>query len=164
MWPTRQPNATDRMKEMVGLEVEEQNLLDEIDDFATCSKTTRLYGFLTTVSLGTFLSVMSTFFIINPRIFSVLYTAGNIVALSSTAFLVGPMSQLRNMFSPHRAAATIVYILLMGTTLYSALVLHKTGLTLISVSFQSLALAWYCLSYIPYGRRIVKTLCGLMFS
>jgi len=154
------------MKSMVGLEVEEQGLLDDVysefDDFVTCSKTTRLYGFLISISLGTFLSVMSTFFIVNPRLFAVFYTAGNILALSSTAFLVGPMQQMRNMFSPQRAAATIIYLVLMGTTLYSALVLKKTGLTLISVTVQSVALGWYCLSYIPYGRKIVKSLCSLI--
>ena len=44
----------------------------------------------------------------------------------STAFLVGPMAQLRNMFSPHRAIATIVYILLMVRPL-SVTILDRVG-------------------------------------
>ena len=49
--------------------------------------------------------------------FAVLYTIGNIIALFSTAFLFGPMRQVKNMFHSKRALATVIYLVTLGGTL-----------------------------------------------
>merc|ERR1719470_831072 len=46
----------------------------------------------------------------NLKLFAVLYTIGNMMAIGSTLFLMGPMKQLSNMFAKTRAVATIVML------------------------------------------------------
>ncbi|KAI3915930.1 hypothetical protein MKW98_004371 [Papaver atlanticum] len=48
--------------------------------------------------------------IVRPIKFAVLFTFGNILAVGSTAFLIGPAQQLRMMFDPVRVCATTIYI------------------------------------------------------
>jgi hypothetical protein len=50
-------------------------------------------------------------FCVFQTIFAVLYSIGNVVALSSTLFLMGPVNQLKRMFAPTRLIATIVMLL-----------------------------------------------------
>ena len=112
-------------------------------------------------ALCTFLSVMFIPMIaIAPAKFAVLFTLGNLLALGSTFFLLGPCRQLRNMMKPHRLIASIVYVAAMIFTLVAALKLHSWPLTLVSIIVQMCALFWYCLSYIPFGRRIIGSCCG----
>ncbi|KAG8506020.1 Vesicle transport protein SFT2A [Galemys pyrenaicus] len=42
--------------------------------------------------------------------FAVLYTLGNLAALASTCFLMGPVKQLKKMFEPTRLLATVVML------------------------------------------------------
>lgn len=60
------------------------------------------------------------FTITKPVTFAILYTIGNIVSLSSTAFLVGPVKQCKNMFAEKRAIATVVFLTAMIATLVVA--------------------------------------------
>ena len=104
-----------------------------------------------------------------PTKFAVSYTLGNIIALASTFFLVGPVYQLKRMTSPTRWITALVYVCAMGATLFCALGLHRVApnlnegvegaLTLACIIVQFLAMFWYCLSYIPYGRRMFKACC-----
>ena len=49
-------------------------------------------------------------------------------------------------------------------TLVSACYLKNFGLTLIFLVIQCMALAWYCLSYIPGGRALIKSCLGTCFG
>jgi len=49
------------------------------------------------------------------------FTLGSLASLASTMFLVGPMKQLKNIFTKQRMAATLTYVLSMILTLYTAL-------------------------------------------
>jgi hypothetical protein len=40
----------------------------------------------------------------NLKLFAVLYTIGNLMALGSTLFLMGPMKQISNMFAKTRVS------------------------------------------------------------
>lgn len=114
-----------------------------------------------------------------PKIrgFVILFSLGNIIALCryhpimlscslstpsycSTMFLVGPMNQFRRMFDKIRIVATIVYLSLIGLTLFFAFKKRMT-LALICSILQLLALLWYGLSYIPYARTLVKKCLGI---
>ncbi len=66
----------------------------------------------------------SLFAIMKPVTFAILYTIGNIISLSSTAFLVGPVKQLKNMFAQKRIIATIVFLSAMILTLVVAIVVR----------------------------------------
>lgn len=109
------------------------------------------------------------------RGFVILYSLGNIVALCryhiskgefslchacSTMFLVGPMNQFKRMFDKVRIVAAIVYLSLIGLTLFFAF-RKRTTLALVCSIFQMLALLWYGLSYIPYARTLVKKCLGI---
>ena len=100
---------------------------------------------------------------------------------------MGPWKQIKNMFKGHRLAATVVYLCSIGFTLYAALKLNNLALTLIfllvqvgpharahmlreelltwnptsySSSIQICALVWYCMTYVPFGQRMLKSCVG----
>ena len=133
----------------------------------------RLYGFGICFVIGVVVSCWSTIFFFmlihgDPAPFAINYTVGNIIALSSTFFLVGPVYQLKRMTSPTRWVAALVYVLAMAATLFCALALPHVAklpsgvngaLILVCMVVQFLAMFWYCLSFIPYGRRMFKACC-----
>lgn len=128
------------------------------------SRTQRLYGFGICFGLGFIISILSTLMLITGNIpgFAVLYTVGNVISLLSTGFLVGFAKQIKTMFAPVRWLASTVFIASMVLTLVVAFLLKDAGFVLCIVMcvVQFLALFWYCASYIPYGRSIIKKVCG----
>jgi hypothetical protein len=136
----------------------------------------RLIGCLTCFILGFVLSLGSTFRLArlvhgHPGSFAIAYTIGNILSLASSSFFVGPVKQVKTMFAEKRRGSTIAYLLLIVLTLtlcFAPNVPSRTGLVLLSVCCQFLALIWYTLSYIPFGRKIAlsccKKMCGLNSS
>jgi Got1/Sft2-like family len=76
---------------------------------------------------------------------------------------------MKLMWAPKRIIATLVFLAAMGVTLYAAFGLESIILCLIMVGVQTLALIWYCLSYIPYARTLIikfvkSTLCRPCFG
>jgi hypothetical protein len=71
-------------------------------------------------------------------VFAVLYSLGNIctlisyvcvgwISFSRTAFLIGPLSQLKQMVDPNRLVATIVFFGALALTLVAALYVGVLG-------------------------------------
>ncbi|XP_023964251.2 vesicle transport protein SFT2A isoform X2 [Chrysemys picta bellii] len=89
------------------------------------------------------------------KLFAVFYTLGNIAALASTCFLMGPVKQLKKMFEPTRLIATIVMLLCLIFTLCAVFWWGKKGLALLFCILQFLAMTWYSLSYVPFARDAV---------
>ncbi|XP_015748636.1 PREDICTED: vesicle transport protein SFT2A-like [Acropora digitifera] len=87
-------------------------------------------------------------------LFAIFYSLGNVTALASTCFLMGPVKQLKNMFKEKRLIATIVMLVCLVLTLCAALWWKSNGLALVFCILQYLAMTWYCLSYIPFARYI----------
>lgn len=129
---------------------------------SSLSWTQKMAGFLVCAVLGllcSFLSISNVaLIVISPARFALPYTFGNILSLLGTSFLVGPSYQLNTMFSESRRIASSLYFSALFLTLYSAFVLQSTLPTLLCVLLQSLSFAWYCLSYIPGGRTIGRTM------
>ncbi|CAB4070243.1 unnamed protein product [Lepeophtheirus salmonis] len=76
---------------------------------------TRLKGFVVCFAIGCFISILSTITLaLNGGLikFAVLYSIGNIISLLSTCFLMGPLKQIKNMFAPTRAFATVIMLIL----------------------------------------------------
>jgi len=95
----------------------------------------------------------------NPKPFVLMYTVGNLVALSGSFFLTGPNAQFKKMFHESRKAASVVYLVTLFTTLSVVFVPSFTGkafVLLLLCIIETLALTWYCLSYVPYGQTYVK--------
>eukprot|EP01038_Epipyxis_sp_PR26KG_P012318 gene12318-16522_t len=128
----------------------------------------RIIGCCSLMVVGFLISLGSTLRLIelikgNPEPFAVMYTIGNILSMGSTCFLYGPWSQVKKMMASNRIFATAFYFFFMGLTLFLAFYPYYIPLRIlflvISIILQFVALVWYTLSYIPYGREMVKTCC-----
>lgn len=92
----------------------------------------RLFAFAVCFVLGWTLSIASftSFSRLvsgNPTPFAVKYTIGNLISLASSAFLVGPAKQLRQMTHPTRWVSALVYVLAMFATLFCALKIERSN-------------------------------------
>lgn len=126
---------------------------------------TRMKGFIICCILGVFCSILGTCMLWIPGIglavFAVLYTAGNICALLSTMFLIGPCRQLKTMCAKERAFATVIMLVCLVLTLCAAFWWKNNGLALLFCVLQFLAFTWYGLSYIPFARDAVTKLFSM---
>ncbi|TKY55984.1 Vesicle transport protein SFT2B [Spatholobus suberectus] len=136
-----------------------ESLLGE-DSGGLCSLSTtqRIYGFAACLVAGLALTLLSMIVFAKPIKFAVLFTFGNLLAVGSTAFLLGPAQQLGMMFDPVRVFATAIYLGCVVIALICALWIHSKVLTIIAIIVEIGALIWYSLSYIPFARRMVSEL------
>jgi len=97
----------------------------------------------------------------NPIPFTINATMGNIIALAGSFFFSGPVAQVQKMFRPARRNATLCYLGSLGLTLLIALWGHWLPLQglilLLLMGLQYMAIAWYTLSYVPYGQEAVTS-------
>ena len=171
------PSLLERARTAVGLQPTRREQYAD----ACCPALTyqqRLWGFGICFGVGCLISLSSVLFFRkllagNPVPFALNYTVGNLIGLASTAFFVGPARQCKRMSHPTRAGAALIFVLAMVSTLVCALLLPVvtklptsviTLLVLVSIVIQFLAFFWYCLSYIPYGRRVFKACCASALS
>ncbi|XP_075002420.1 vesicle transport protein SFT2A isoform X2 [Calonectris borealis] len=131
---------------LTGQDDEEQGLTAQVLDASTLSFGTRVRWFAICFVAGIVCSILGTALLWLPKgikLFAVFYTLGNIAALASTCFLMGPLKQLKAMFEPRRLITTVVMLW------------NKKGLAVLFCILQFLAMTWYSLSYIPYARDAV---------
>lgn len=88
--------------------------------------------------------------------FALMYTAGNILTLAGTTFLVGFKRQFKSVFDQKRRVASVVFLGSLVMTLVSAIVLQKGLLTLLFIIVQVCAFMWYIASYVPWGRDCLQ--------
>ncbi|XP_075720447.1 vesicle transport protein SFT2A isoform X1 [Rhinoderma darwinii] len=142
-----------------GHEDEERGLTAQVLDSSSLSFGTRVKWFAICFVSGIVFSILGTALLWIPRaglkLFAVFYTLGNIAALSSTCFLMGPLKQLKKMFEPTRLIATIIMLLCLICTLCAVFWWEKKGLAVLFCILQFLAMTWYSLSFIPFARDAV---------
>lgn len=139
---------------------EERGFVSQALDASSLSWNTRVKGFCICFGIGVICAVLGSVVLAlggNLKAFAALYSLGNLTALGSTLFLMGPMKQLSAMFAKTRVIATIVMISALLLTLCSAFWWRKNVLALMFVVIQFCAMTWYCISFIPYARDAV---CG----
>ncbi|KAM9804398.1 vesicle transport protein SFT2A [Neosynchiropus ocellatus] len=137
---------------------EELGLTSQVLDATSLSYSTRVKWFVICFAAGILCSILGSALLFVPngiKLFAVFYTLGNIAALCSTCFLMGPLKQLKRMFEPTRLIATIVMLLCLILTLCSVFWWEKRGLAIIFCILQFLAMTWYSISYIPFARDAV---------
>lgn len=139
-------------------EREESFLEEESDGIFSLSPTQRMYAFAASLAAGLILMFLSLIVFAKPIKFALLFTFGNVLAVGSTAFLIGPGRQLGMMFDPVRIYATVIYIGCVVLALIFALLIHSKILTVFAIIFEICALIWYGLSYIPFAQRMVSSL------
>uniref|UniRef100_A0A671UHC9 Vesicle transport protein n=1 Tax=Sparus aurata TaxID=8175 RepID=A0A671UHC9_SPAAU len=105
---------------------------------------TRMKGFIICFVLGVFCSILGTCMLWIPGIglavFAVLYSVGNICALASTMFLIGPCRQLMTMCAKERALATAIMLVCLVLTLCAAFWWKNNGLALLFCVLQALSI------------------------
>ncbi|XP_075874946.1 vesicle transport protein SFT2A [Nelusetta ayraudi] len=137
---------------------EELGLTSQVLDASSLSFSTRVKWFCICFGAGILFSILGSALLFLPnglKLFAVFYTLGNITALASTCFLMGPLKQLKRMFEPTRLIATIVMLLCLALTLCAVFWWNKKGLAIIFCVMQFLAMTWYSISYIPFARDAV---------
>ncbi|XP_047192769.1 SFT2 domain containing 2a isoform X2 [Scophthalmus maximus] len=104
-------------------------------------------------------------FLFLPRIgltlFIIFYTFGNLCALGSTMFLMGPLKQLKRMCDKTRALATAIMITCLVLTLCAAFWWKNFGLALLFCILQVLSFTWYSLSYILFVRDAILRMLSM---
>lgn len=154
---------------LVSVEPEQKEWYEELEESvcSICPKLSfqqRITGCLICMGMGFLISMGSTLRLVrllegHPEDFAVMYTLGNVLGICSTCFLYGPLSQAKQMFASTRLAASLIYLTLMGTTLFLAFypeyVPGRLALLVLSIVLQFLALTWYTLSFIPFARDLV---------
>jgi len=153
--------------------VREKEWYEEVEDqvcemFPSLTYTQRLGGCALCMGVGFLISMGSTIRLVSllhgdPVPFATMYTIGNVLAMSSTCFLFGPYAQAKKMFAETRFITTCVYFSCMATTLFVAFyegeIPMRGFILILLIICQFLALAWYTLSFIPYGRDMVWGCC-----
>ncbi|XP_042535858.1 vesicle transport protein SFT2A-like [Dipodomys spectabilis] len=137
---------------------EELGLTTQVLDSTSLSFSPRLKCFVIRFMAGIFFSILGT-----GLLFAVFYNLGNLSALASTCFLMGPMKQLKKMFETTRLLATVSMLLCLVFILHAALWWHKKGLALLFCILQFLSMTQYSLSYI-YARDAVLKCCSSLLS
>mmetsp|Transcript_14261 Transcript_14261/g.24904 ORF Transcript_14261/g.24904 Transcript_14261/m.24904 type:complete len:161 (-) Transcript_14261:1374-1856(-) len=148
---------------VTGEENEAKTLLGQVDSAVTLSWKQRIIGFGCCFGLGMLLSILAIAMLwsLNITKFVIFYTAGSVLSVCSTMFLMGPIKQCQRMFEAQRAIATSVYLATIVATLVLALKTGNAGICLIMFVIQTLALTWYCLTWIPGGMTAVKAMIGI---
>ncbi|KAK8956843.1 hypothetical protein KSP39_PZI001257 [Platanthera zijinensis] len=140
--------ALERAKMLVGMEVDEEapaedpSFLDDFNRHCTLSTKQRLYGFTICLGSGLACTFLSTLVFFNPIKFGIAFTFGNLLALGSTAFLIGPKRQFDMMLDPIRIYATAIYISSLILALLCAFYVHNKILTLLAIMLEFGALVW----------------------
>jgi len=137
---------------------EERGFVDQALDASTLSWSTRIKGFAICFGVGVLISILGSIMLYTGSVtkFAILYSLGNIIALCSTCFLMGPVAQIKRMFSSSRWLATVLMLFFLVLTVMSAVWWKVNILALVFMVLQFLSMVWYSLSYIPYARDAVK--------
>ncbi|XP_019936316.1 SFT2 domain containing 2a isoform X1 [Paralichthys olivaceus] len=144
---------------------DDRTVLETVNEASTLGWTTRIKGFVACFVVGGACTLLGVCLLFLPRIgltlFIVFYTFGNICALGSTMFLMGPLKQLKRMCDKTRALATAIMITCLVLTLCAAFWWKNFGLALLFCILQVLSFAWYSLSYIPCVREAIMRMLAV---
>ncbi|PSN58167.1 hypothetical protein C0J52_00991 [Blattella germanica] len=120
------------------------------------SRIQRIIGFCICIMMGILCFVLAAMYtpvlLLKARKFALLYTMGSLFTILSFSFLWGPMNHLKHLFSRERLPFTAAYFGTLLATLYFALSVQSTPLTVLFAVGQIMALLWFLISYIPGGQ------------
>ncbi|KAL4000165.1 ATP-dependent RNA helicase DHX58 [Sarotherodon galilaeus] len=147
---------------------DDRNVIQQMNQASTLGWGTRIKGFIACFVVGAACTVLGVCMLFLPKIgitlFIVFYTFGNICALCSTMFLMGPMKQLKRMCDKTRALATTIMLTCLVLTLCAAFWWKNFGLALLFVILQVLSFTWYSLSYIPCVREAIMRMLAMFIK
>ncbi|XP_015607967.1 protein transport protein SFT2 isoform X1 [Cephus cinctus] len=115
----------------------------------------RLTAFALCFFMGILCFCLSAIYIpvllLKARKFALLYSLGSLFFLMSFCFLWGPMNYLKSLFTVERRCFTMTYFGTLFGTLYFALHLQSTPLTVLCAVLQLIAMLSFLVSHIPGG-------------
>ncbi|EFN67428.1 Vesicle transport protein SFT2C [Camponotus floridanus] len=124
------------------------------------TRTQRLISFAVCFLLGLLCFCLSAIYIpvllLKARKFALLYSLGSIFFLMSFCFLWGS-NYMKSLFTADKRCFTVSYFATLTGTLYFALHLQSTPLTILCAVLQLIAMLSFLISHIPGGTT------GLMF-
>ena len=177
--------ASASVRESISIDVEslpgrpqpqrEKSRLEQVSDnyLPALSWKQRVIGCLACMAIGYTLSLGGFFRLTeammgNPGPFVINSTIGNIISLCGSCFLTGPTNQAKKMFHESRRIATSLYLGSLALTLlvaFAAEGMTGQGIVLVVLMLiQYVAIAWYCLSYIPFARQAAKRLFNRYYN
>lgn len=116
-----------------------------------------LLGSVGCFALGFFLFPVLT---LKPRKFVMLWTLGSLFFFLSFGVLKGPVSYMKHLASKERLPFTVVFVSSQVLTIYCAVVLKNTILSLIMGIVEILSILWYTASYFPFGAQTMQMIFG----
>ncbi|KAN0038288.1 hypothetical protein ACTA71_000460 [Dictyostelium dimigraforme] len=144
---------------------ESKTFYQELQESSSLSYFQRLTGFIICLVIGIIFLGMSTMVLFIPRQFAKFYSLGSLSIIIGLVILVGVKKQIANiMSSKERLYSTILYIGSIFATIYFALSLQSTILTLLFVVIQFITVIWYSLSYIPFGQSMITGTFSTVFK
>jgi len=137
---------------LTGEPEEERSLWNEVTDSGSCSLTykQRIVGFLVCAGFGLFCILLSFWLLFAITFFVLVYTVGNCLLLASTFFLVGPVKQLKMMFTPSRCISSVIFLAALALTLFVAIYSGNVILCIVLVVIQFCALLWYQFDFLSF--------------
>ncbi|KAJ7147336.1 ER-to-golgi vesicle protein transport Sft2 [Mycena filopes] len=135
---------------------------NEEEAWFALSRWERLLGFggcLIGAAVCFFVAFLTLPFIVLPgraRKFALSFTLGSMLVMFGFSVLIGPINHVKHLVTAERLPFTLVYFSSLGLTLYFAMGLHSSVLSLIASVVQILALISYVLAYFPGGSATLR--------
>ncbi|KAK6202419.1 Got1/Sft2-like family-domain-containing protein [Scheffersomyces amazonensis] len=92
---------------------------------------------------------------LRPRKFALIWTLGSVLFVLSFGILQGPNSYVKHLISRERIIFTTIFFSSILWTLYAAVILKSTLLTILASIVEFIAVLYYSLSYFPFGATTV---------
>lgn len=132
------------------------------------SRLERLVGFSCCLGASILCFVLCFFMFpvlaLRPRKFGLLWTGGSVLFLVSFGVLQGPHSYIRHLLSRDRIVFTTVFFTSILLTLYSSVVIKSSLLTIFTSIIEILAVAYYTVSYFPFGATTLTFFTSYIFG
>lgn len=109
----------------------------------------------------TFVFVFSAF---DVKTYAIVFSMCQVLNIAASCFLSTPKGHLKAMKKKHRIIPSVLYILMIILTIVIAVATQIKGLVLLCVILLTICYYWYTISFIPFGTKILKKVCGACFD
>lgn len=139
----------------------------ELSALTTLTWQQRMMGFVMSLVVGVIMlflafSFLPMVFLGSPVKFAISYALSNLFLLGSSCFLVGPSKQLSQMFAGERFLPSTVYLASLVLLFYTAWQVRAFFVVVPVLVVQFASLAWYIMSYVPFGQSAMRRICGFV--
>lgn len=128
----------------------------------------RIIGFLALSITAFLISWILTFAFIfsgfDVVTYALIFSFCQILNIASSCFLSTPKGHMKAMKKKSRIIPSVTYIILIILTIVIAVATQVKGLVLLCVILLTISYYWYTISFIPFGNKILKKICGSCFD